>query len=48
MRLCGTSSRYFPPNEWLCPVPKLVKDMRQAPPTTGSMAWILPDGPATS
>jgi hypothetical protein len=41
----GTSSWYFPPNEWLWPLPKAVNDMRQTPPTTGSMLCTLPVNP---
>ena len=36
IRSCGTSSTYFPPNEWLWPVVKFVNDILNVPPTLAS------------
>src|SRR5574343_1535473 len=45
MRSLGSSSKYVPPNEWLCPFEKLVNDMRYWPPTRASMACTRPVNP---
>jgi hypothetical protein len=41
IRVCGTSSRYSPPKEWLAPVVKFVKLIRYEPPTRASSAWTV-------
>src|SRR6185503_9187309 len=45
MRSCGTSSRYSPPKEWLCPVVKFVNDILWVPPTLASKWCTLPVNP---